>query len=207
MSLHTHTVKDSHTQCVGGRRCSLLSWWTTPVSLRLSATTFTSCVLVNNSIRPFLVSRWLVVGEVVFYVQTNCWNNLPSSLRESGSPVGGSVKNSIVGKCHREPSVLYLTKWTRKKTKTKKQPLSISSTLSAWQQPEGKKFKSRVWRLCSVLTEDCQCQLFTIKYAILDLVTFFHEPNMNMSLREITLLSTPSSGCWTFRTVSSSFFC
>lgn len=111
---HTHT---EDAVWLGRRRCSLLSWWTTPVSLHLSATMFTSCVLVNNSIRPFLVSRWLVVGEVVFYVQTNCWNNLPSSLSESGSPVGGGVNNSIVGKCHREPSVPYLTKWTKKKKK------------------------------------------------------------------------------------------
>lgn len=111
---HTHT---EDAVWLGRRRCSLLSWWTTPVSLHLSATMFTSCVLVNNSIRPFLVSRWLVVGEVVFYVQTNCWNNLPSSLSESGSPVGGGVNNSIVGKCHREPSVPYLTKWTKKNKK------------------------------------------------------------------------------------------
>lgn len=96
--MHAHECTHTHSD---GRRCSLLAWRNTPVSLRLLATIFTSCALGNNSVRPFLVSRWLVVGEVVFHVQTNCGNNLPSPLWESGSPVGGSVKNSIVGKCQR----------------------------------------------------------------------------------------------------------
>lgn len=77
--------------------CSLVVWWSTPVSRRLSATTFTSCVLVNNRSGPILASRCLFVGEVC--VPTKCGENLTSFLGESGSPVGGGVRNSIVGKC------------------------------------------------------------------------------------------------------------
>lgn len=133
--LHTHMRTHKHTH-IDGRRCSLLAWRTTPVSLRLLATTFTSCVLGNNSIRPFLVSRWLVVGEVVFHVQTNCGNNLPSPLWESGSPVGGSVKNSIVGKCQRAFCSI-LTKW-------KKESLHVSTTLSV-RTADRDKTKEQQW--------------------------------------------------------------
>lgn len=76
-------------------------WWPDDPLLSPSASQLPHShpVLVNNRTGPILASRWLSAGEVCVPRPTNCGENLASSLGESGSPVGGGVRNSIVGKC------------------------------------------------------------------------------------------------------------